>query len=81
MVACDDATQAGDLPGGGADCPGRSTLEPRSPMSVINPLTFDPRPDEFVHWKLVVDGDIARLVMDVQEGRGLKDDYVLKLNS
>jgi benzoyl-CoA-dihydrodiol lyase len=50
-------------------------------MSVINPLTFDPRPDEFVHWKLVVDGDIARLVMDVQEGRGLKDDYVLKLNS
>jgi benzoyl-CoA-dihydrodiol lyase len=48
---------------------------------VTQALHFDPRPDEFVHWKLSVDGDIARLLMDVQEGRGLADDYVLKLNS
>jgi benzoyl-CoA-dihydrodiol lyase len=48
---------------------------------VTERLPLDLRPDEFVHWKLAVEGDIARLVMDVQEGRGLKDDYVLKLNS
>jgi benzoyl-CoA-dihydrodiol lyase len=48
---------------------------------VTQALHFDPRPDEFVHWKLSVDGDIARLLMNVQEGRGLAADYVLKLNS
>jgi benzoyl-CoA-dihydrodiol lyase len=48
---------------------------------VTDHLLLDPRPDEFVHWRLSVEGDLARLVMDVQEGRGLKDDYVLKLNS
>ena len=45
------------------------------------PLEFDPRPDAFTHWRLSVEGDIARLVMDVQEDRGLAPDYVLKLNS
>ncbi|MHC4846693.1 MAG: enoyl-CoA hydratase-related protein, partial [Planctomycetota bacterium] len=44
-------------------------------------LRFDVRPDEFIHWQLSVDGDTARLTMNVQEERGLKDDYVLKLNS
>jgi benzoyl-CoA-dihydrodiol lyase len=44
-------------------------------------LAFDVRPDEFTHWKLSVEGDVARLEMAVQEDRGLKDDYVLKLNS
>jgi benzoyl-CoA-dihydrodiol lyase len=42
---------------------------------------FDIRPQDFVHWKLDVEGDIARLTMAVQETRGLRDDYVLKLNS
>jgi benzoyl-CoA-dihydrodiol lyase len=42
---------------------------------------FDLRPADFVHWNLEVDGDIARLTMNVQENRGLRDDYVLKLNS
>ncbi|MED5330862.1 MAG: 2,3-epoxybenzoyl-CoA dihydrolase [Planctomycetota bacterium] len=42
---------------------------------------FDLRPDDFVHWNLSVDGDVARLVMDVQEDKGNRDDYVLKLNS
>jgi len=44
-------------------------------------LPFDVRPAEFIHWRLSVEGDIARLLMAVQEDRGLKDDYVLKLNS
>jgi benzoyl-CoA-dihydrodiol lyase len=44
-------------------------------------LRFDVRPEEFIHWKLAVEGDIARLQMNVQEERGLRPDYVLKLNS
>jgi benzoyl-CoA-dihydrodiol lyase len=44
-------------------------------------LRFDVRPDEFIHWKLAVEGDVARLQMNVQEDRGLRSDYVLKLNS
>jgi len=44
-------------------------------------LDFDLRPEDFIHWKLEVDGDIATLRMDVQEDQGLKDHYVLKLNS
>ena len=44
-------------------------------------LRFDVRPEEFTHWKLAVQGDIARLQMNVQEERGLRSDYVLKLNS
>ncbi len=44
-------------------------------------LRFDVRPDEFIHWKLSVEGDTARLLMDVQEDRGLRADYALKLNS
>ena len=45
------------------------------------PLDFDPRPEGFTHWRLAVEGDVARLVMAVQEDRGLAGDYVLKLNS
>jgi benzoyl-CoA-dihydrodiol lyase len=44
-------------------------------------LRFDVRPEDFVHWRLSVEGDVARLAMDVQEERGLRPDYVLKLNS
>ncbi len=42
---------------------------------------FDLRPDQFTHWQLSVEGDIARLVMNVQEDKGERDGYVLKLNS
>jgi benzoyl-CoA-dihydrodiol lyase len=38
-------------------------------------------PSQYVHWKLLIDGSIARLVMDVQEDRALSPDYKLKLNS
>jgi benzoyl-CoA-dihydrodiol lyase len=48
---------------------------------VPEPLDFDPRPEGFTHWRLAVEGDVARLVMAVQEDRGLAGDYVLKLNS
>ncbi|HVL58815.1 MAG TPA: 2,3-epoxybenzoyl-CoA dihydrolase [Burkholderiaceae bacterium] len=44
-------------------------------------VVFDTHPDRYVHWKLDVDGDIARLTLDVQEDRGLVPGYKLKLNS
>src|SRR5215472_6041664 len=43
--------------------------------------SFEVSPEKYIHWKLSFDGPIARLSMDVQEGRGLRPDYDLKLNS
>ena len=45
------------------------------------PVDFETQPSDYKHWKLEVDGDRARLTMDVQEEEGLRSDYVLKLNS
>jgi benzoyl-CoA-dihydrodiol lyase len=44
-------------------------------------LDFQRHPSSYVHWKLRIDGDVARLTMDVQEERGLDPENVLKLNS
>jgi benzoyl-CoA-dihydrodiol lyase len=42
--------------------------------------SFETSPDQYKHWKLSFDGDIATLAMDVQEDGGMGD-YQLKLNS
>ena len=39
------------------------------------------RPELYRHWKLQVEGAVARLTMDVKEDGGLSTDYALKLNS
>jgi benzoyl-CoA-dihydrodiol lyase len=45
-------------------------------------VTFETAPDQYKHWKLTVDGNIATLAMDVREDAGLRpNDYKLKLNS
>jgi benzoyl-CoA-dihydrodiol lyase len=44
-------------------------------------INFQTSPDQYRHWKLAVDGAIARLTMDVQEDETLGDGYKLKLNS
>jgi benzoyl-CoA-dihydrodiol lyase len=44
-------------------------------------VTFDTHPDRYAHWKLAFDGPVATLSMDVDEDRGLKPGYKLKLNS
>ena len=44
-------------------------------------ISFETSPDRYRHWKLSVDGAVARLSMDVQEDGGLSSDYRLKLNS
>ena len=44
-------------------------------------IDFQTEPARYRHWKIVLDGDIAELVMDVDEQGGLFDGYELKLNS
>ncbi|MCW5731313.1 MAG: 2,3-epoxybenzoyl-CoA dihydrolase [Alphaproteobacteria bacterium] len=44
-------------------------------------IDFRTDPARYRHWRLEVDGDIARLVMDVKEDGGLQPSYEMKLNS
>ena len=44
-------------------------------------IDFQTKPEDYRHWKIEVDGDVASLVMDVDEKGGLFDGYELKLNS
>ena len=54
--------------------------EPASsePRTVV---TYDTHPDRYVHWRLAFDGPVATLSMDVNEDKGIKPGYRLKLNS
>jgi benzoyl-CoA-dihydrodiol lyase len=45
------------------------------------PVRFETHPSRYVHWRLEIDAPVARLLMDVQEDRGLRPGYPLKLNS
>jgi benzoyl-CoA-dihydrodiol lyase len=44
-------------------------------------IDFQTEPSRYRHWKLKVDGDVATLVMDVDEKGALFEGYDLKLNS
>jgi benzoyl-CoA-dihydrodiol lyase len=44
-------------------------------------IDFQTEPSRYRHWKLNVDGDVATLMMDVDEKGGLFEGYELKLNS
>ena len=50
-------------------------------MTTTTPVTFDRRPDEYRHWRLQLDGEVAWLELDVDEQGGLVPGYELKLNS
>jgi benzoyl-CoA-dihydrodiol lyase len=45
------------------------------------PVSFQTHPSRYQHWKLSIDGDVASLVMAVQQAHGQRDGYELKLNS
>src|SRR5437016_13854774 len=45
------------------------------------PVFYDTHPDRYAHWKLTFDGPVATLSLGVDEDRGLKPGYKLKLNS
>src|SRR3954471_23632778 len=44
-------------------------------------IDFQTDPSRYRHWKLTVDGDVATLLMDVDEKGALFEGYELKLNS
>ena len=53
--------------------------------SSFPPVRFETHPDHYRHWRLELPseygGAVARLIMDVREGEGLRPGYPLKLNS
>ena len=44
-------------------------------------IDIQTHPDRYHHWKLTIDGNVARLAMDVDEDASLVPGYTLKLNS
>src|SRR5262245_16534216 len=44
-------------------------------------IDFQTEPSRYRHWKLKCDGEVAELVMDVDEAAPLFEGYQLKLNS
>ena len=44
-------------------------------------IDFQTDPSKYRHWRVEYQGDVANLVMDVDENGGLFDGYLLKLNS
>jgi len=44
-------------------------------------VSFATHPGRYQHWKLNVEGDVARLKLDINEDGGIKPGYKLKLNS
>ena len=44
-------------------------------------ISFGTHPESYAHWRMSVDGAIATLAMNVNEDKGLKPGYKLKLNS
>ena len=52
-----------------------------APTTLPERLSFQTSPEQYRHWKLSVDGDVATLRMAVEPEGGLRSDYELKLNS
>ncbi len=44
-------------------------------------VSFATQPSNYQHWTLAVEGDVARLKLDINEDGGIKPGYKLKLNS
>ena len=44
-------------------------------------VSFETHPSRYIHWKMAIEGPVARLLMDVQEDRPMREGYVLKTNS
>jgi len=53
----------------------------KTPPEPQQPTLYDTHPDKYVHWRLSCDGPVATLSMDVNEEKGLRPGYKLKLNS
>ena len=50
-------------------------------MSTAPQINYETSPENYRHWSIQVDGQIATLTMNINEDGGLKEGYKLKLNS
>jgi benzoyl-CoA-dihydrodiol lyase len=51
------------------------------PDAMTKTIDFQTDPSRYRHWRIETDGEVASLIMDVDEQGGLFDGYELKLNS
>src|SRR5665213_1228554 len=68
-----------DVRGGDGVCPARAVGSGGGRMSAT--IDFRTEPSKYRHWRIVFDGAVAQLLMDVDPAGGLFDGYELKLNS
>lgn len=59
----------------------RPEVQTESASSTSGRIEFATRPEHYRHWKLSIDGRVAKLAMDVREDAPLVPGYELKLNS
>src|SRR5471030_1159140 len=50
-------------------------------MNAMQAIDFQTEPSRYRHWRIEHDGEVAYLIMDVDQAGGLFDGYELKLNS
>lgn len=50
-------------------------------MSTAPQINYETSPEQYQHWTIEVNGQIATLTMNINEDGGLKEGYKLKLNS
>jgi len=55
--------------------------EPVTKAASPSVVSFGTHPDRYSHWRLSVEGRVATLAMNVNEDKGLRPGYKLKLNS
>ena len=58
--------------------PGTASKSSAQGASLVD---YQTHPDRYAHWRLAFDGPVATLTMDIQEDRGIRPGYKLKLNS
>src|SRR3954464_1391165 len=61
----------------------KAPRRPRMTETAAHPARVDYRtdPTRYRHWKLSVEGQVARLMLDIAEDAGIRPGYKLKLNS
>jgi benzoyl-CoA-dihydrodiol lyase len=60
---------------------GRLGMGAQRRMNAMQAIDFQTEPSRYRHWRIEHDGEVAYLIMDVDQAGGLSEGYELKLNS
>jgi benzoyl-CoA-dihydrodiol lyase len=60
---------------------GRLGMGAQRSMNAMQAIDFQTEPSRYRHWRIEHDGEVAYLIMDVNQAGGLSEGYELKLNS